>query len=324
MNRDIPLFLNKSVDLKVHFQESVNDTIVYIMGYDRLTFQTPVHKNFQLFEDHLKSLNDLHYFSLPKSLYVYLNWDDDNLQIRDFQDSTLIESKSFLKETSTSMTIKKEKQSSFTMKNPKQPALLGMFNYDKNLKRRFVPLEKLFKSFNKCSNLSFLRFESIIRTVGFVLWTNLTSYWLRWLDKQVKREWKLEKGTFQSLACLFKDLFFQNYFIIKDSRQYSVDDFCSAIEYNLFNKNKIKKYNETFSINVTSSYFKILGIWIDMRNGILIFANSNIKENLSTCGEPTTIVAGYCINNIAPELLTKKIVLFINISLIEFFKTQVN
>lgn len=71
-------------------------------------------------------------------------------------------------------------------------------------------------------------------------------------------------------------------------------------------------------------YFNILGIWIDMENGIVIIANSVFKKDAMTYGEPTKFVAGYCINTIRPELLTKKIILFLNISLIEFFKTQVN
>lgn len=322
MTTKIPLLSNNIPVQNVSSKETMEDTILLMMGYDRITFQTPPDKNFQLFKDHLENLQEFSCTSSHNNFYVYLNW-NYNLQSCQSQDSTLIESKSFLNESSTSSNIKKEKYSSFIIKNPKQPVLLSLFNYDKNLKRQFVPLEKFFKSFNKCSNLSYLKFENIVWTISYILWKDIVRKWQSWLNKKVDLEVKL-KNTFQSLIDLFKESFFQNFFIIKDSKQFSLDDFCSSMEYNQCNKNKHKTNKGIPQMNRIFPYFNALGIWIDMRNGILIFANSTSKKNTAVCGEPTKVVAGYCINTVRPELLTKKIVLFLNISIIEFFKTQVN
>ncbi|KAK5963618.1 Ndj1p PWA37_003943 [Arxiozyma heterogenica] len=324
MSTRIPLFSNKLSMQNGYSKETTQNMISVIMEYDRLTFQAPPGKLFQLFEDHLGNLKDLNYTCTYNSFYVYLNW-DYNLEICQLQDSTLFETKSFLNESSSLSNIKKEEHPPFLMKHPKQPALLSLFKYDKCLKEKLVPLEKFFKLFNNCSYLtSFLRFKSIIQTISFTLWRNIIQQWQCWFNKQSNLEIKLKKNTFQSLIDIFKKSFFQNYFIIRDSKESSLDDFCSSIENNMYNKNKRKTKNKILSMNQIFPYFNILGIWIDMGNGIIIIANSVFKKDAMAYGEPTTLVAGYCINTIRPELLTKKIILFLNISLIEFFKTQVN
>ncbi|CAL9729540.1 hypothetical protein MOUN0_H01376 [Monosporozyma unispora] len=301
-------------------QESFLDssaTLKYMMSYERLTCQTPNHENFSLFEDHLTKLNNYSWFNYNSTL-KYFFWKDS---VNDFQESTLVSNKSFPNGMNSSLEIKE-----IQLPRPKRQVLLQVFIYDITIKKKFARLERLIKTYTHTHHklLHSAKFLQIMFEITQDLWTKLSVNWLRWYDTQTlidHDKFGLEKNTVKSLLDIFKDHFFQNYFFIKTSEQCSLDGFSSVLEHS-FETFKGKHHIKSLLLSQNLQEIKTFGIWLDLDNKIILFANATIKETMDiNCF--TRIVTGYCLSNLKPELLNKKIILFLNLSLLEFFKSQV-
>lgn len=320
---------------------SINETIKFMMTYERLTFQTPHPKDFSMFEDHIYNLNNSHTIHNRPMLFYFhwLDYSHDN-----FHESTLIGNNSNLTDVNKSNLFDINKSSltdinnsNFTdinksnlsdtnspleqKKRPKNQILLQVFTFNNTIKRKVARLEKLFRSYYRFSNnmLKFsYKFKKIFHIIAQEFWTKLTITWLEWVKTNHNRNFILIKNHWKLLRNIFNDQFAQNFFSIKTSNDCSLNKFASILE----NTSQERK-NAKFVLSSQNFHeFRTFGIWLDLDNGIIIFATALLKEITQT-NDYTTIPAGFCIHNISPELLTKKIVLFLNLSLFEFFKSQV-
>lgn len=312
---------------------SMKETIKHMMNYDRLTFQTPHPKDFSMFEDHIYDLKNGH---LTHNIPVlnYFHWLDYSNDY--FHESTLIENKSTpadlnklnLTDSNKSSTteiidtnLNDTTSSMEQQRRPKNQVLLQVFTFDNTIKRKVARLEKLFKSYHNfaTNDMKFsYRFKKILHLIAQEFWRKLIITWLEWAKANQKKNITLTKNNLKLLNNIFKNQFDQNFFLIKTSDECSLNIFCSILEHN----SKTGMNAKLLLSSQNFPEFRSFGIWLDLDNDIIMFATALIKEFDKT-NDYTTIPAGFCLHNISPELLNKKIVLFLNLSIYEFFKSQV-
>ncbi|CCF57142.1 hypothetical protein KAFR_0C01490 [Kazachstania africana CBS 2517] len=125
---------------------------------------------------------------------------------------------------------------------------------------------------------------------------NYIGTWLQWVNliNENGGKYTLINNRLTDLLNLVMRKFHKVYFVYKDSKTCTIDEF----------KNKLIKHKHKVTF----------GVWIDSRNKVLILANSYQKITISTLG--------LCIEINQSECLVKKLLLFVNLAIIQCLRNE--
>lgn len=183
-------------------------------------------------------------------------------------------------------------------------------NTEKHLMAHLTKLKALFKRFvdRKVSNL-YINWLKLIESYVELVFRDLLVKWCQWLHtvRAMGHRRSVQTVLRMWLNRLCKQ-FWSRYFVFENGQRNSVNDmgrrlirFAQASEWNLD--------------GTSASY----GVWIDSKNGIILFASGLVFEQVQVCP-----MYGTCIDQIAPEAITTKLLFYVNVAIIECFVNEIS
>lgn len=182
-------------------------------------------------------------------------------------------------------------------------------NTEKHLEAHLTRLEGLLKRFidRKVSNL-YINWFKLVESYVELVFRDLLVKWCQWLHtvRSMGHRRSVQTVLRMWLNRLCKQ-FWSRYFVFENGQRNSVNDmgrrltqFAQASEWNLD--------------GTSASY----GVWIDSKNGIILFASGIVFEQVQVCP-----VYGTCIDQISPGDITMKLLFYVNVAIIECFVNEI-
>lgn len=300
----LPIFSNKHTDSTTLCQlpPPPPDPILDMMSCMNLTFKPGRKLGGGLFKEHILILKGVYSTPIYQNITLNFLWQEEYCS-NFLQESTLIVD---------------------PFETIKYGVFLQYFKMNNDLKKQLSSLYNLIKRLgtNRIHLLSlYSNFRLSIEMLGNYFWIKLAKQWLNWV-KEKYPEHTLRLPTLQILTKQFYKKFFQNNFFIFYSKIDSIEKFCSKLEFRKRDNKKIKQKMKSIFETQISPRLQTFGIWLDIDNNVMIFSYAIIHEKKGIL-QHTKKVCSYCIPTISTDLLTKKVVLFLNIAILDFFKSNV-
>lgn len=121
-------------------------------------------------------------------------------------------------------------------------------------------------------------------------------------DRRLQNRRALQKDSIKVVS-----YFWKRYFIFQESS--NIDEFIAALQES---RSKIRRNHNEIRLND----LMVSGIWLDTYNGVLIFGTAKDKISVLPC-------CGFAINETDTQLITNKIMLFVNMALLQCIQNQV-
>lgn len=183
-------------------------------------------------------------------------------------------------------------------------------NTEKHLEAHVVRLKALFKRFidRQIVNL-YINWFKMIESYVELVFRDILVKWCQWLHtvRSMGHRRSVQTVLRMWLNRLCKQ-FWSRYFVFENGQRKSINDmgcrlmqFAQASEWNLE--------------GTSSSY----GVWIDSKNGIILFASGVVFEQVQVCP-----MYGTCIDQISPEDITMKLLFYVNAAAIECFVKEIS
>lgn len=183
-------------------------------------------------------------------------------------------------------------------------------NTPKHIEEHVARLKSIFKRFvdRKVASL-YINWFKLIESYVELVFRDLLVKWCQWLHtvRSVGHRRSVQTVLRMWLNRLCKQ-FWSRYFVFENGQRNSVNDmghrlmqFAQASEWNLD--------------GTTASY----GVWIDSKNGVVLFASGIVFEQVLV--RPTY---GTCIDQISPEDITMKLLFYVNAAIIECFINEIS
>lgn len=114
------------------------------------------------------------------------------------------------------------------------------------------------------------------------------------------------------------DQILKQHFLFVSSHSFSIDSIAKEMETCLCNR-----FISGVQTNKHNSIINYC-VWFDMQNGILLFLNGELSTVIKEKDMEIYSTYGVCIGHLEPEKIVKKLLLFCNLALIDFFTSYQN
>ncbi|QLG75017.1 hypothetical protein HG535_0H03440 [Zygotorulaspora mrakii] len=177
--------------------------------------------------------------------------------------------------------------------------------------------ETVLKKFNekRISHL-YINWMRLLESYVELVFRDLAVKWCHWLHSvRAARHRQSIQMTLRTRLPELCRIFWQKYFIFQNSSRQPINEFSSELLRKILLKARQKN---------GKSYSKIsFGLWLDSKNGILIMGNGvYFGKEPSLKNVHVIPTAGICLDRMMPKDVTSKLLLFINLAIIECFYNE--
>lgn len=183
-------------------------------------------------------------------------------------------------------------------------------------KDRFETILKKFNS-KQLPHL-YINWLKLIESYVELVFRDLTIKWKQWLHsiRAAGRRHSIRTALRTLLPRICKR-FWKHYFVFQHSTRHSIGDLSSDMLHR--NSSWTLQFPKEAMSRIT------FGVWLDSTNGILLFGNGVVFFNSDNALESSHVAptSGVCLDQISPEAVTQKLLLFINLAIVECFMNEI-
>lgn len=164
----------------------------------------------------------------------------------------------------------------------------------------------------------YINWLKLIESYVELVFRDLTIKWKQWLHsiRAAGRRHSIRTALRTLLPRICKR-FWKHYFVFQHSTRHSIGDLSSDMLHR--NSSWTLQFPKEAMSRVT------FGVWLDSTNGILLFGNGVVFFNSDNALESSHVAptSGVCLDQISPEAVTQKLLLFINLAIVECFMNEI-
>lgn len=180
-------------------------------------------------------------------------------------------------------------------------------------------LETVLIKFNSKSlpNL-YINWLKLVESYVELIFRDLMVKWCQWLHSvRAARHRRSVQMTLKTLLPAICQKFWQKYFIFQDSTKQHIGRFSSELSRRLPRRERHSSGKSGSKVT--------FGVWLDSHNGILIFGNGVFCAEGKSLGSTYVIPnMGVCLDQNSPNVVAKKLLLFINLAVVECFMNEIH
>lgn len=182
-------------------------------------------------------------------------------------------------------------------------------NTGRHLEAHINKLQSLFKRFvdRKVSNL-YINWLKIVESYVQLVFRDLLVKWCQWLHtvRSMGHRRSVQTVLRMWLNRLCRQ-FWSRYFVFDNGQKSSINDM----------SRRLTRYAQASEWNLDGASAGY-GVWMDSKNGVILFASGLVFEQVKVCP-----MYGTCVEQISPEAITTRLLFYVNVAILECFVNEI-